>query len=70
MAEIPEARAIVLSKVRASAPSFHEHIARGRLRGAICREGDRVVVYEVVRTEPDGPVIVSEKTTIQFVKSP
>jgi len=66
MSEIPEARAITLSKLRSFAPSFHEHIARSKVRGTICRPGDRVVVYEVVRTEPDGPVMVTEKTIIQF----
>jgi hypothetical protein len=70
MAEIPEARTIVLTKVRAFAPSFHEHIARSKLRGSICRLGDRVVVYEVICTEPDGPVLVSEKTLIQFRQVP
>ena len=66
MGEIPEARAVILAKVRPLAPLFHEHIARGKLRGSVCRVGDRVVVYEVVRTEPDGPVVVGEKTLIQF----
>jgi hypothetical protein len=64
--EIPEARAVILAKVRPLAPLFHEHIARGKLRGRICRMGDRIVVYEVVHTEPEGPVVVGEKTLIQF----
>jgi len=66
MSEIPEACTVILSKLRPLAPSFHEHIARSKLRGSICRPGDRVVVYEVIQTEPDGPVIVGEKTLIQF----
>ena len=70
MSEIPEARAVILSKLRAFAPSFHEHIARSKLRGSVCRVGDRVVVYEVIRTEPDGPVTVGEKTLIQFISLP
>lgn len=70
MSEIPEARSVTLSKIRAFAPSFHEHIARSKLRGSICRQGDRVVVYEVVRTEPDGPVLVVDNTVIQFISPP
>ena len=70
MSEIPEARSVTLSKVRAFAPSFHEHIARSKLRGSICRPGDLVVVYEVVCTEPEGPVVVGDNTVIQFVSPP
>lgn len=70
MNEIPEARTVVLAKVRVFAPAFHEHIAKSKMRGTVCRAGDRVVVYEVIRTEPDGPVVVSEKTIIQFSQVP
>jgi hypothetical protein len=66
VSEIPRAREVTLRKVRPLAPAFHRHIARARLVGATCRVGDRVVVYEVVGTVPEGEVAVSDETLIRF----
>ena len=65
-AQIPPAREIVLKLQKPLAPPFHRHIAKTKLRGKTCRAGDAVVVYEVVSTEPAGPVLVSESTLIRF----
>lgn len=66
MSELPDAREIVLRKTRKAAPPFHEHIARSKLRGSACRTGDTVVVYEIISTDPDGPVLVTGDTVIRF----
>ena len=66
MAEPPEALEVTLRKARPLAPPFHRHIVRGKLLGATCRVGDRVVVYDVVATEPEGLVRVTEKTVLRF----
>ena len=66
MPEAPAAREIVLKKFKPMAPPFHQHIARAKLRGTLVQVGDRVVVYEVVRTAPDGQVQVAEDTVVKF----
>ncbi len=75
MPELPEAREVVLRKFRPLAPPFHRHIVlceaalrcegrvlRRKLIGARVRAGDRVVVYEVAATVPDGDVSLAKKT--------
>lgn len=66
MAEPPRAQEVRLRKLKPLAPAFHQHIARGKLLGQTVRAGDRVVVYEVVATQPAGPVVVVEETLIRF----
>lgn len=66
MAELPEAREVVLRRFRPLAPPFHQHIARAKLTGQPCRAGDRVVVYEVSSTDPDGTVLVTPATLFRF----
>ncbi len=66
MSDVPKAREVILRKLRPLAPPFHEHIARSRLRGEVCRVGDRVVVYEITRTVPEGAVAVTGDTLIRF----
>ena len=66
MADAPEAREIVLRKFRPLAPPFHRHIVKSKLRGKICQAGQRVVVYDIVATVPDGEVRVTETTVFRF----
>ena len=66
MPEYPLAREITLRLVKPLAPPFHRHIARSKLVGKPCRKGDRVVVYEVVETRPEGPVLVTEQSLLRF----
>ncbi|MEN6518486.1 MAG: universal stress protein [Methanospirillum sp.] len=62
-----EAEAVVLRKRKRLAPGFHRHIAQSRLLGTTVQEGDRVLVYDVVETMPDGrPVRVTERTRLDF----
>ena len=60
------AREIVLRKLNLLAPPFHRHIVRAKLLGTTCRTGDHMVVYEIVRTDPDGEVAVTRETLIRF----
>ena len=66
MGELPDAREVTLRKFRALAPPFHRHIAKAKLVGGTCKVGDRVVVYNVVATEPEGLVRVTEGTLLRF----
>ena len=66
MGETPKALEITLRKLRPLAPPFHRHIVRAKLRGTVCREGERYVIYEVIATVPDGPVLVTDDTLLRF----
>jgi len=66
MAEISSARELILRKFNRMAPPFHRHIVRSRLLGKTCQVGDRFVVFEVVRTVPEGRVLVTEQTVFRF----
>jgi hypothetical protein len=66
VSEVPAAREVVLRKMRPLAPPFHRHIVRSKLVGGTCQAGDRVVVYEVVSTEPEGVVAVTGETVLRF----
>ena len=66
MNDIPNALEITLRKFKLMAPPFHQHIVKNKLMGKPCRIGDRIVVYEVVDTNPSGMVIVTEKTHLHF----
>jgi nucleotide-binding universal stress UspA family protein len=62
-----DAEAVVLRKRKALAPGFHRHIARSRLLGTTVQRGDRVLVYDIAETLPDGgPVRVTERTRLDF----
>ena len=66
MSELPEAREVTLRKAKPLAPPFHRHIVKAKLTGGTCKVGDRVVVYDVVATEPGGLVRVTESTLLRF----
>ncbi len=66
MSGIPDACAITLRNRKPLAPPFHRHIAKAKLMDRMCQIGDRVVIYDVVATEPEGIVRVTGATRIQF----
>jgi hypothetical protein len=68
MPEFKKAKEIALRKVKPLAPSFHRHIARNKLVGRVCQLGEHIVVYEVIATDPQGKVQVTEETIIQFIE--
>lgn len=67
MPDLAKAREIRLRKLKPLAPPFHRYIAKSKLVGKPWETGDRVVVYEVMSTEPAGKVEVTEETIIHFV---
>ena len=67
MPDIAKAREIRLRNLKPLAPPFHRHIAKSKLVGRPWKTGDRVVVYEVMSTDPAGKVEVTEETIIRFV---
>lgn len=64
--EVPDARVVFLRSSRPLAPSFHRHIAKSQLMNRTCRAGDRIVMYDIIATEPDGPVRVTDVTRFEF----
>ena len=66
MSEFPEAIEVTLIKVRPLAPPFHRHIARSQLLGKAWRAGDRIVVYEIAETIPEGTVVVTNNSVLHF----
>ena len=60
------AREISLKKTKAFAPPFHHHIARKKMLNGKWQKGDRVIIYEMVNTLPEGKVLVTEDTIIHF----
>ena len=63
---LPDAEVVVLRKLRRFAPDFHRHILAGRLPGQAVRAGDVALVYRVEETVPDGPVLVTSDTHLEF----
>lgn len=66
MSETARAREILLRSTKPLAPPFHRHIAKGKLMGKICRVGDRIVIYDIVKTDPEGEVEITEETIFRF----
>jgi hypothetical protein len=66
MSEVPEARVVMLRSTKLLAPPFHRHIAKSRLMNQTCQAGDRIVIYDVISTEPDGVVRVTAGTRLEF----
>jgi mRNA-degrading endonuclease YafQ of YafQ-DinJ toxin-antitoxin module len=66
MSGAQDATSVTLRNNKPLAPPFHRHIAKGKLLGRTCQVGDRVVVYDVVATEPEGLVRVTSATSLQF----
>ncbi len=66
MPDFAKAKEIRLRKLKPLAPPFHKHIAKSKLVGKPWETGDRVVIYEVMSTNPAGKVEVTEETVIMF----
>jgi len=57
---------VVFRKVKRFAPDFHRHMVGAKVIGRVLKKGDRELVYEVDETSPQGPVLVTEQTKIEF----
>jgi hypothetical protein len=66
MTDVRDAQSVTLASRKPLAPPFHRHIAKGKLKGQTCQVGDRVVIYEIVATEPAGVVRVTDATCLHF----
>lgn len=66
MNAIPEAISITLNSRKSLAPSFHRYIAKSKLMNKICQTGDCIVIYDIIKTEPEGTVLVTNETNFEF----
>ncbi|MBW8038554.1 MAG: hypothetical protein FVQ85_00980 [Planctomycetes bacterium] len=66
MNTVSQARLVVLRNCKLLAPPFHRHIVKAKLMERNCQVGDRIVIYEVVATEPEGIVQVTSATRFEF----
>jgi hypothetical protein len=66
MAQLIEADRVVFKKLKRLAPDFHQHIVKSQALGNAIKAGDRMLVYEVNETVPDGRVMVTDKTVFEF----
>jgi hypothetical protein len=58
---------VVLRKINRRAPSFIRNLVRSRLVGLQVEVGQRIVVFQVAFTEPQGTVEVTPETVIEFI---
>jgi hypothetical protein len=66
MAQLIEADKVVFKKLKRLAPDFHQHIVKSQVLGNAIKAGDRMLVYEVNETVPDGRVLVTNHTEFEF----
>lgn len=66
MAARPDAKVIFLKQTRAGAPEFNRYAVRLNAQGCVISPGDKLVIYQVDATIPDGPVLVTESTEFVF----
>ena len=66
MNDYVKAKEISLKKTKTFAPPFHHHIARKKLLNNSWQKGDRVIIYEIIDTVPEGKVLVTGDTIIRF----
>jgi len=66
MSEIPDAMLVTLRSSKPLAPPFHRHIAKARMINRTCRVGDHIVIYDIISTEPEGTVRVTDVTRLEF----
>ena len=62
----PDAEVVVLRQMEECAREFHRYAARLKARGNVVNSGDKLMVYKVDSTVPDGPVLVTDSTQFVF----
>lgn len=62
----PDAKVVFLKQTQFGAPEFNRCAARLRARGCVVSPGDRLIIYKVDATVPDGPVLVTDNTEFIF----
>jgi hypothetical protein len=66
MNDIPPAESVTLKNRKPLAPPFHQHIAKSKMFDKTFQVGDKVLIYEIIATEPPGTVQVNRTTRFQF----
>ena len=66
MNAVVDAYSITLRNRKPLAPPFHRHIVKGKLMDKTCQVGSRIIIYDVVATEPEGIVRVTRATQFKF----
>ena len=66
MSDKPNAEIVVLRQTERRVPEFHRYAARLRARGHVVAPGDLLTVYQIARTVPEGPVLVTDSTEFVF----
>jgi hypothetical protein len=66
MNTVSDAKLVTLRNCKSLAPPFHRHIAKAKLMDRNCQVGDRIVIYDVIATEPEGIVRVTSMTRFEF----
>lgn len=66
MTQLIEADRVVFKKVKRFAPDFHQHIVKSQVVGNAIKAGDKMLVYEVNETVPEGRVLVTGSTVFEF----
>jgi len=61
-----EAKLVVMKKIKPRAPDFLRHMAKAKMRNQVVRKGMVFGVYEVEKTEPEGDVVVTRNTVVEF----
>lgn len=61
-----QAISVTLRSRKPFAPAFHRHIAKSKLMDKDCQVGDKIVIYDIVATDPAGVVRVTRATEIRF----
>jgi hypothetical protein len=66
MSDLPAAQSVTLRNRKPLAPPFHRHIAKSKMMNTDYEVGDRVIIYDIVATEPSGRVRVEQTTQFIF----
>ena len=66
MNDAQPAESVTLKNRKPLAPPFHQHIAKSKMMDKIFQVGDKVLIYDIIETEPAGPVQISRATRFQF----
>jgi predicted HAD superfamily phosphohydrolase YqeG len=66
MTAAADAISVTLHNRKPLAPPFHRHIVKSKLMNNTCMVGDRIIIYDVIATEPEGIVRVTSATEFNF----
>jgi hypothetical protein len=65
---VDQAQRVVLRKINHRAPKFINRMVRSRLIGHQVEVGERILVFQVAFTVPNGLVEVTDSTIVEFIE--